>query len=111
MTALAFDTSAPPSPSRPRHSSYDVVRRHARGRASVLNVHSLAETYSARTRLPGDSRLAAPDTARLMEADFGAVLAPPSQELAVLPRVLAPLGIAGGAVYDPLVGWPCALGD
>ena len=104
MRALAFDTSAAVPFLVRAHPSHDVVRRHARGRAPALTTHSLAETYSVLTRLPGDSRLAAADASRLIEANFGAVLAAPREELAVLPQVLAPLGIAGGAVYDALVG-------
>ena len=104
MTALAFDTSAAVPFLVRAHSSHDVVRRHAHGRAPVLTVHSLAETYSVLTRLPGDSRLTAPDAERLIKANFGAVLAPPPEQLAALPQILAPLGIAGGAVHDALVG-------
>jgi toxin FitB len=104
VTPLAFDTSAAVPFLVRAHPSHDAVRRHARGRTPVLTTHSLAETYSVLTRLPGDSRLAAPDAVRLVEANFDTALAPAPDELARLPRILAPLGIAGGAVYDALVG-------
>jgi predicted nucleic acid-binding protein len=74
------------------------------GRTVVLTTQSLAETYSVLTRLPGDARLTPADAARLMTARFREVVAVPDGELATLPDVLAPLGIAGGAVYDALVG-------
>jgi hypothetical protein len=48
--------------------------------------------------------VAAEDAVRLLEANFEASVAAPAVELATLPRVLAPLGIVGGAVYDALVG-------
>ena len=104
MTLLAFDTSAAIPFLVRAHPSHDAVRRHARRRDPVLTTHSLAETYSVLTRLPGDSRVAAADAVRLLDANFGPALTPPPDELAALPRVLAPLGIAGGAVYDALVG-------
>jgi hypothetical protein len=70
----------------------------------ILTVHSLAETYSVLTRLPGDARVRPLDVARLVEANFGPAAPVPTAELVGLPGVLAPLGIAGGAVYDALVG-------
>lgn len=104
MSRLALDTSAAIPFLVRSHTAHAVVRRHAVGRSTVLTAHSLAETYSVLTRLPGDARLTAHDAARLTEANFDAVLPLPAREAAVLPRVLAPLGVVGGAVYDALVG-------
>lgn len=104
MTRLAFDTSAAVPLLLRSHTAHAAVRRHAAGRTPVLTAHSLAETYSVLTRLPGDARLAAGDAARLLEATFDTVLTVPAAESSTLPLVLAPLGIAGGAVYDALVG-------
>ena len=74
------------------------------GKTGVLTTHSLAETYSVLTRLPGDARLTPHDAARLLEARFVDIITVPTVEAAALPATLAPLGIAGGAVYDALVG-------
>ena len=104
MNRLALDTSAAVPLVMRSHVAHDAVRRHAAGRQPVLTVHSLAETYSVLTRLPGDARLDAADAVRLLEASFGEAVAAPADELAALPAVLAPLGITGGAVYDALVG-------
>lgn len=104
MTLLAFDTSAAVPLLLRSHSAHSYVRRHAAGRTHVLTAHSLAETYSVLTRLPGDARLTAADAVRLLEANFGDVLLVPATEAGRLLAVLAPLGIAGGAVYDALVG-------
>ena len=104
MTPLAFDTSAAVPLLMRSHSAHASVRRHAAGRAAVLTTHSLAETYSVLTRLPGDARVTASDAVRLLDANFGGALPVPGGELARLPAALAPLGIAGGAVYDALVG-------
>jgi hypothetical protein len=68
-----------------------------------MTQHSLAETYSVLTRLPGDARVSPDDAVRLLDANFGAALPTPADEAIHLPTVLAALGIAGGAVYDALV--------
>ena len=104
MTSLAFDTSAAIPYLVRSHTAHADVRRHAAGRTPVLTAHSLAETYSVLTRLPGDARVTPTDAVRLIEANFADTLAVPQDELLGLPRVLSPLGIAGGAVYDALVG-------
>ena len=104
MTQLAFDTSAAVPLLLRSHTAHATVRRHAAGRTPVLTAHSLAETYSVLTRLPGDARLTAGDAARLLEATFDAVLPLSAAESTTIPSVLAPLGVAGGAVYDALVG-------
>jgi len=103
--ALAvLDTSAAVPFVMRAHPSHLDVRRHLAGRATTLTTHSLAETYSVLTRLPGDARLDPRDAATLLTINFADPVEP---ELAVsrqLPEILAPLGIAGGAVYDALVG-------
>jgi toxin FitB len=104
VTALAFDTSAAVPLVIRSHVAHASVRRHAAGRSAILTVHSLAETYSVLTRLPGDARVAPLDAVRLLEANFGPAVTVPPAELVSLPAVLAPLGVAGGAVYDALVG-------
>jgi predicted nucleic acid-binding protein len=104
VSRLVFDTSAAVPFLVRSHPSHAATRRHAAQRTALLTAHSLAETYSVLTRLPGDARVAADDAVRLLEANFETAVAAPAVELAGLPRVLAPLGIVGGAVYDALVG-------
>ncbi|SNR45826.1 type II toxin-antitoxin system VapC family toxin [Blastococcus mobilis] len=104
MSVLAFDTSAAVPLVVRSHNAHLAVRRRADGRSAVLTAHSLAETYSVLTRLPGDARVSPTDAVRLIAANFGPALLVPSDDLTHLPRVLAPLNIAGGAVYDALVG-------
>lgn len=67
--------------------------------------HALIETYSVLTRLPGDVRLAPTDAARLLSLRFAPPLLLDPAESARLPIMLADLGIAGGAVYDAVVGF------
>ena len=100
---VAVDTSVAVPLMMRAHTSHQQVRAALVGRSLVLTGHSLAETYSVLTRLPGDARLAAADAATLIAATFGApaLLAPATA--ATVHTVLARLGIAGGAVYDGLV--------
>ena len=111
MTRLALDTSAAVPFLVRSHTAHATVRRQVAGRTAVLTTHSLAETCSVLTRLPGDARVTVHDAARLIEADFGAALALPATDAARLPRVLAPLGIAGGAVHDALGGLAARASD
>jgi toxin FitB len=66
--------------------------------------YALAETYSVLTRLPADMRLAPRDAARLIEERFDAPLLLAQGTAARLATVLGEREIAGGAVYDALVG-------
>lgn len=112
MRQLAFDTSAAVPLLVRSHTAHATVRQHAVGRTPVLTTHSLAETYSVLTRLPGDARLSLADAARLLAANFRVAALPvPAAQAGDLPRELAPLGIAGGAVYDALVGLAARAAD
>src|SRR3954453_13299515 len=86
------------------HVAHRAVRRELRGRDLVLTQHSLAETYSVLTRLPGDARVAPADAVRLLDANFGPPALVPAGTAADVPALLAGLNIVGGAVYDGLVG-------
>lgn len=105
MTApkLALDTSAAIPLLVRNHHEHEAVVRWWAGREVALCGHSLAETYSVLTRLPGDLRLTPADAARLIAERFvdPLLLGPETAER--LPHVLSGLGIAGGAVYDALV--------
>ena len=83
------------------HAAVDVCARRG---SVVLTGHSLAETYSVLTRLPDDARVAAEDASRLLGDGFAEPLLINSKASRDLPSVLAARGIAGGAVYDALVG-------
>jgi toxin FitB len=106
---VALDTSAAIPLLLSSHVAHDAVRGHLDGADVMLTSHSLAETYSVLTRLPGDARLTAGDAARLLERTF------PRPALALEPEIagriaseLAPCGVTGGAVYDALVGLAAA---
>lgn len=103
MIEVAVDTSVAVPYVLRSHTAHAVVSEHLRSRSPLLTAHSLAESYSVLTRLPGDARLAAPDAARLLSARFGDTVALDDLVACSLPAVLAPVGIAGGAVSDALV--------
>jgi predicted nucleic acid-binding protein len=100
---IAVDTSvAIPLVVSPHHD-HAAVARWWNGQDVALTGHSLAETYSVLTRLPGDARLAPADAARLLNARFAAPLLLSGPRTRKLPDTLSRLGIAGAAVYDALV--------
>jgi predicted nucleic acid-binding protein len=104
VTTLALDTSVAIPLLVQTHSAHDAVVRWWDGREIALSGHAVAETYSVLTRLPGDLRVAPADAARLLRERFSAPLQLKPRTAAGLPEILSELGIAGGAVYDALVG-------
>ena len=104
MSHVALDTSAAVPLLIRRHPDHDRVRSSI-GEATIsMTGHSQAETYSVLTRLPGDARLDARDAAQLLSTGFAEPLLLDPATLADLPSVLAQHEVAGGAVYDALVG-------
>jgi toxin FitB len=90
------------------HRAHDAVVQWWAGRDVALSGHALVETFSVLTRLPGDIRLAAVDAAQLLSARFAAPLLLDAKDSAQLPALLADMGVAGGAVYDAIVGLAAA---
>ena len=86
------------------HPAHHDVNAAIDGRALRLAAHAQLETYSVLTRLPGDARLAPRDACQLLADRFGEPS--PLSESSVLALVvtLSEIGIAGGAVYDALIG-------
>jgi predicted nucleic acid-binding protein len=103
MTGLAVDTSVAVPYVMRSHTAHALVRRHLGERRVRLTAHSLAETYSVLTRLPGDSRVEPTDAVVLVDSNFDPPLPLSDATARSLPSLLAPLGVAGGAVYDALV--------
>ena len=111
MSDVVLDTSAAIPFLLRSHEAHVEVRDHLAERLPTLSGHSLAETYSVLTRLPGDARLAPDDAVTLLEARFADPVLIDPETAASLPAVLAPLGIAGGAVYDALVALAARQAD
>lgn len=104
MTAVALDTSVAVPLLVQTHTAHDDVVRWWDGRPVALVGHAVAETFSVLTRLPGDLRLSPEGAAALMDRRFGAPFLLGESTTRRLPAVLGELGVAGGAVYDALVG-------
>ena len=104
MNTIGLDTSVAVPLLVQTHTAHAEVMRWWAGRDVALCGHALAETYSVLTRLPGDIRLAPLDAARLLEARFAPPLLLGSETARRVPSALATLHVAGGAVYDALVG-------
>jgi len=86
------------------HREHAAVVQWWAGRDVALCGHALAETYSVLTRLPGDLRLLPRDAARLLNDRFVDPLLLGPEVARRLVDILSGLGIAGGAVYDALIG-------
>jgi toxin FitB len=104
LIPLALDTSVAIPLLVQTHREHTIVVRWWGGREVALCGHALAETYSVLTRLPGDLRLLPVDAARLLNDRFVHPLLLGPEVSGRLADILSGLGIAGGAVYDALVG-------
>lgn len=104
MTDTAVDASVAVPLLVSSHTAHPIVSAWAVGRALVLSGHALVETYSVLTRLPGDARVAPHDAATLIDEAFADAVVLDEATSGEIHRELAALGIAGGAVYDGLVG-------
>lgn len=86
------------------HSAHDDVNAAIDGRALRLAAHAQLETYSVLTRLPGDARLGPRDACQLLADRFGEPSPLSESSVPALVAILSEIGIAGGAVYDALIG-------
>jgi predicted nucleic acid-binding protein len=102
--ALLADTSVSVPALLLAHASHEPVRRRLDGADVALAAHSALETYSVLTRLPGDARVAPRDAMALIEASFGAPEHLPIEAANTLLADLSAADVAGGAVYDALIG-------
>ena len=86
------------------HEDHATVSHALQGRILGLAGHAAFETYSVLTRLPAPLRRTPAATHRLLRANFPASRFLDDDATSLLLDRLAGLGIAGGAVYDALVG-------
>lgn len=85
------------------HLQHAMVATWAKGRTLGLSGHSLAETYSVLTRLPGDARVHPADAVALIDENFAESFSLGARAARAAHREFARRGIAGGATYDGLV--------
>lgn len=111
MTRIGLDTSVAIPLLVKSHVAHTEVAAWWAGREVALSGHALPETYSVLTRLPGDLRLTPEDAARLIDDRFTAPLLLGARTSRRLSAIFSRLGIAGGAVYDALVGLAAVEND
>ena len=86
------------------HEHHDAVRAALQGRRLGLAGHAAFETYSVLTRLPGAARRSASVVGEILRLSFPRSVFLPAEAAAGLLAQLPDLGLAGGTVYDALVG-------
>jgi predicted nucleic acid-binding protein len=87
------------------HPGHDVVFDALGARRLGLAGHAAFETYSVLTRLPPPLRRTATAAIRLLEVNFPQSRFLSAEAASEVLSLLAPAGIAGGSVYDALVGY------
>jgi len=101
---VLVDTSAAVALCVADHARHETTADALRGRRLGLAGHAAFETFSVLTRLPPPARRAPSVVARLLAVNFPASrFLSPSGAQALLEQ-LAEGEIAGGAIYDALVG-------
>lgn len=101
---ILLDTSAAIALVLEDHPDHDATFNATGGRRLGLAGHAWFETYSVLTRLPGSLRRSPGDAHRILATNFPASGFLPEAVTASLGAELARIGVAGGAVYDALVG-------
>lgn len=101
---LLVDTSVAVALVVEDHEAHDVVLEALEGRSLGLAGHAFFETYSVLTRLPGGARRAPADVDRILRRNFPETHFLDAGGAAELAERLAGLDLAGGAVYEALVG-------
>ncbi len=100
---LALDTSIAVPILLKSHPEHKSLRSRVMRFRPCLTAHSLAETYSVLTRLPGDARLRPEHASALIDAVFMPAVVLPSAVSIRIHALLRDAGISGGAVYDAIV--------
>lgn len=101
---LLVDTSVAVALVVADHEHHDAASEALAGRSLGLAGHAAFETFSVLTRLPPPARRTPVAVARLLEAGFPHTRFLGGAAAASLLAGLPSRGIAGGSVYDALVG-------
>ncbi|MBA2349595.1 MAG: type II toxin-antitoxin system VapC family toxin [Solirubrobacterales bacterium] len=86
------------------HEAHDATHRALLGRSLGLSGHAAFETFSVLTRLPPPARRSPETVSRLIAGSFPYSQFLGARQHADLSARMGTLRIAGGAVYDALVG-------
>ena len=103
LPRFAVDTSVAIPLLVTTHAEHLAVTSWAGDRKLSLSGHSLAETYSVLTRLPGPARISPAQAAQLIDDNFDPHLVIAAEHAQTVHQELARFGISGGATYDALV--------
>lgn len=103
-TALLVDTSVAVALVVSDHEFHERTSRTLSGRRLGLAGHAAFETFSVLTRLPPPARKTSATVARILANRFPDTRFLGARAAASLLGQLETVGIAGGAVYDALVG-------
>jgi predicted nucleic acid-binding protein len=103
-TALLVDTSVAVALVLTDHDHHEDTSSRLRGRSLGLAGHAAFETFSVLTRLPAPARRTPATVVRLLTNRFPETKFLGPRAAASLFAKLGTAGIAGGAVYDALVG-------
>jgi predicted nucleic acid-binding protein len=101
---LLVDTSIAVALTVADHEHHESTLRALGDRRLGLAGHAAFETFSVLTRLPPPARRTPATVARLLAANFPVSRFLGAARAAALLEELHEIGIAGGAVYDALVG-------
>ncbi|HEU4866940.1 MAG TPA: PIN domain-containing protein, partial [Actinomycetota bacterium] len=101
---VLVDTSISVALAGVSHEVHDQVAKSLAGLTLGLSGHAAFETFSVLTRLPPPLRRPPTAVARLIAANFPESRFIGPEATRRLLEQLAELGIAGGSVYDALVG-------
>jgi len=101
---LLLDTSAAVALILQDHTAHAAVLAAVDGRRLGLAGHAWFETYSVLTRLPGGRRRSPADVVRILSTNFPASVFLDARQATRLGEELAAHEVAGGSVYDALVG-------
>jgi predicted nucleic acid-binding protein len=101
---LLVDTSVAVALAVADHEHHDDTFERTRGRRLGLCGHAAFETFSVLTRLPAPARRTPATVARLLATNFPQSRFLDADASAALLARLDAIGVAGGSVYDALVG-------
>lgn len=104
VDSSAVDTSVAVAALDASHAAHSECLEVVRHRRPSLAGHAAFETFSVLTRLPGQLAIAPPVAAELITRVFPSVVWLDPDAAARLLGRLGTVGIAGGSVYDALVG-------
>jgi predicted nucleic acid-binding protein len=100
----AVDTSVAVPALDAGHAAHDAARTTVMAHRPSLAGHAAFETFSVLTRMPGALAVDPPSAAAVITRVFPVVTWLAAEDAAELLARCGPLGIAGGSVYDALVG-------